>query len=83
MEAINARLLEELALDHIYTSYEDGDSPRRKPNPGLLLEAAQDYGIDLTRSVMIGDRWKDIEAGRRAECSTVFIDYAYGSEPAP
>ena len=82
VEAINARLLDELPLDRIYTSYEDGDSPRRKPSPGLLLEAAQDYGIDLSRSVMIGDRWKDIEAGRRAGCCTVFIDYQY-DEPAP
>jgi D-glycero-D-manno-heptose 1,7-bisphosphate phosphatase len=82
VEAINARLLDELPLDRIYTSYEDGDSPRRKPNPGLLLEAVHDYGIDLARSVMIGDRWKDIEAGRRAGCCTVFIDYQY-DEPAP
>jgi D-glycero-D-manno-heptose 1,7-bisphosphate phosphatase len=82
VEAINARLLAELPLDRIYTSYEDGDSPRRKPNPGLLLEAAQDFGVDLAHSVMIGDRWKDIEAGRRAGCCTVFIDYRY-DEPAP
>lgn len=82
VEAINARLMAELPLDRIYTSYEDGDSPRRKPNPGLLLEAAEEFGVDLSRSVMIGDRWKDIEAGRRAGCRTVFIDYLY-DEPAP
>jgi D-glycero-D-manno-heptose 1,7-bisphosphate phosphatase len=82
VEAINARLLADLPLDRIYTSYEDGDSPRRKPNPGLLLDAARDYAIDLSQSVMIGDRWKDIEAGRRAGCRTVFIDYRY-LEPAP
>jgi D-glycero-D-manno-heptose 1,7-bisphosphate phosphatase len=82
VEAINARLMAELPLERIYTSYEDGDSPRRKPNPGLLLEAAQDYPIDLPQSVMVGDRWKDVEAGRRAGCCTVFIDYRY-DEPAP
>lgn len=82
VEAINARLLAELPLDRIYTSYEDGDSPRRKPNPGLLYEAAHEFGIDLAASVIIGDRWKDVEAGRRAGCRTVFIDYRY-AEPAP
>ncbi len=82
VEAINARLKAELPLERIYTSYEDGDSPRRKPNPGLLLEAAQDYKVDLAQSGMVGDRWKDIEAGRRAGCFTVFIDYQY-DEPAP
>ncbi|HEY2251999.1 MAG TPA: HAD-IIIA family hydrolase, partial [Planctomycetaceae bacterium] len=82
VEAINARLLAELPLDRIYTSYEDGDSPRRKPNPGLLVEAAHEFGIDLAASVMVGDRWKDVEAGRRAGCRTVFIDYRY-AEPVP
>jgi len=82
VEAINAKLMAQLPLDRIYTSYEDGDSPRRKPNPGLLLEAARDFGIDLAASVIVGDRWKDVEAGRRAGCRTVFIDYRY-DEPVP
>ena len=55
-------------------------APRRKPNPGLLLEAAQTYGIDLSASFMIGDRWRDVEAGRRAGCQTVFIDLGYSEQ---
>ena len=77
VEAINAALCRALPLDDVFTCYDDGDSPRRKPNPGLLLEAAEQYGVDLKASFLIGDRWKDIEAGRRAGCRTVLIDYGY------
>jgi D-glycero-D-manno-heptose 1,7-bisphosphate phosphatase len=78
IEAMNARLMDESPITAILVCYDDGDDcPRRKPNPGLLLEAADQYGIDLTGSFMVGDRWKDIEAGRRAGCRTIFIDQAY------
>jgi len=46
----------------------------RKPQPGLLLRAAREHDIDLSRSWMIGDILDDIEAGRRAGCRTVLID---------
>jgi D-glycero-D-manno-heptose 1,7-bisphosphate phosphatase len=49
----------------------------RKPKPGLILAAAAEHGIDLTRSYVIGDRWRDVAAGRAAGCSTIFIDYGY------
>lgn len=49
------------------------DSPRRKPNPGMLLEAAEKHGLDLSRSWMVGDQEKDVEAGRRAGCRTVLV----------
>lgn len=49
------------------TAVDDAD-PRRKPNPGMLFEAAERHGLDLARSWMIGDSEKDIEAGRRAGC---------------
>lgn len=42
------------------------DHPDRKPNPGLLLRAARELGIDLPASVLIGDRESDMEAARRA-----------------
>lgn len=48
-----------------------------KPKPGLLLEAARDYDINLRQSFMVGDRWRDVGAGRAAGCSTVFIDRGY------
>ena len=78
IEAMNARLMDESPITAILVCYDDSDdSPRRKPNPGLLLDAAKQYGIDLAASFMVGDRWKDIEAGRRAGCRTIFIDRAY------
>jgi len=52
----------------------------RKPKPGLLT-AAPAYA--LNRSILVGDRWRDIEAGRQAGCrALVFVDYGY-DEPAP
>jgi D-glycero-D-manno-heptose 1,7-bisphosphate phosphatase len=78
VEAMNARLLAAMPIAEIRVCYEDGDdSPRRKPNPGLLLEAAEAHAIDLSASYMVGDRWRDVEAGRRAGCRTVFIDRGY------
>jgi D-glycero-D-manno-heptose 1,7-bisphosphate phosphatase len=48
----------------------------RKPEPGLLLRAAKDLGIDLAASAMVGDTASDVEAGRRAGCRTVLISPA-------
>jgi D-glycero-D-manno-heptose 1,7-bisphosphate phosphatase len=47
-----------------------------------LVRAAGDFGIDLSQSFMVGDRWRDVEAGRRAGCRTFFIDCGY-PETAP
>ena len=78
VEAMNARLLAEMPISAILVCYEDGDDcARRKPNPGLLLEAAETFEIDLAASYMVGDRWRDVEAGRRAGCRTIFIDLGY------
>jgi len=49
----------------------------RKPKAGLLLEAARDWDIDLAASYFVGDRWRDVEAGQRAGCRVMFIDYHY------
>ena len=78
VEAMHAKLLRELPISAIFVCYEDGeDCPRKKPNPGLLIEAADAYEIDLAASFMVGDRWRDVEAGRRAGCKTIFIDLGY------
>ena len=57
-------------------------STRRKPEPGMLLEAAADFGIDLARSYVIGDKSADIECGRRAGASTILVQTGYGAEKA-
>jgi len=82
VEAMHRRLREELPLDDIKVCYElDGPSCTcYKPKPGMLLEAAREHNIDLGRSYMVGDRWRDIGAGREAGCFTIFIDRGY-SEP--
>ena len=78
VEAINGTIVAALPLQDILTCYHDGDGCGcRKPQPGLLLQAAEKYSIDLPASFMVGDRWKDTEAGYRAGCRTVFIDYRY------
>jgi D-glycero-D-manno-heptose 1,7-bisphosphate phosphatase len=88
VELINATLLTRLPLEEIFVCYhDDGDGCScRKPLPGLLYQAADRYPIDLSSSFMIGDRWKDVEAGRRAGCVTILIDHHYaekGSDQPP
>ncbi len=79
VEAINAYLQKFLPIDEFRTCYHDsGDGCNcRKPLPGALLAAADFYGIDLKSSYMVGDRWRDTEAGERAGCKTIFLDYGY------
>ncbi len=84
VESINHQLSSTLPLDEFRTCYHDDHEACdcRKPAPGALLAAALEHDIELKRSYMIGDRWRDIEAGQRAGCKTVFIDYGY-SEKQP
>jgi D-glycero-D-manno-heptose 1,7-bisphosphate phosphatase len=79
VEGFNITLRNKVPLDAVFTCYhDDRDSCAcRKPKPGLLTDAALQYGIDLSISYMVGDRWRDIEAGRSAGCRTVLIDYQY------
>ena len=49
----------------------------RKPKPGLLHDAARERGINLAASYLVGDRWRDIEAGHRAGCRAIFVDNGY------
>lgn len=84
VDAINARLAAALPLDEIVVCAEDGDAPCKKPNPGMLLDAAQRHGLDLARSFMIGDRWRDVAAGQRAGCIALFLDRRYDErQPDP
>jgi len=82
VEKINKHLASCLAIDEFYTCYHDTDDgcDCRKPQPGALLAAAQKYDIDLASSYMVGDRWRDIEAGQLAGCKTIFIDYKYAEK---
>ena len=54
-------------------------SPRRKPEPGMILEAARDLRLDVARSWMVGDKTADIECGRRAGARTILVRTGYGA----
>jgi D-glycero-D-manno-heptose 1,7-bisphosphate phosphatase len=76
---VNDVLLMTLPLDEfVVCPHDDADGCAcRKPKPGMLVDAAQRRGIDLDASFMVGDRWRDVEAGLRAGCRTVFVDRGY------
>jgi D-glycero-D-manno-heptose 1,7-bisphosphate phosphatase len=85
VEAMNRHLRSELPLDDVLTCYHDDrdNCGCRKPKPGLLAQAGKQYGVDLQQSFMIGDRWRDIDAGANAGCKTILIDLGYKErEPA-
>jgi D-sedoheptulose 7-phosphate isomerase len=84
IDAMHQALSARLPLDDILVCYHtDKDKcDCRKPMPGMLLEAAKKHNIDLAASFMVGDRWRDIEAGYNAGCKTILIDYGY-SERSP
>jgi D-glycero-D-manno-heptose 1,7-bisphosphate phosphatase len=79
VEAMHRHLREVLQVDQIKVCYhidEDG-CDCRKPRPGMLSSACDEWGVDASRSFMVGDRWRDIEAGQAAGCVTVFIKTEY------
>jgi len=87
VEAMHARLCELIPeIARIEVCYAPGqgvahpENRRRKPRPGMLTDAAAALGLDLARSWMIGDRWRDVDCGQAAGCRTIFIDYGY-NEP--
>jgi len=61
---------------------DDPPDPRRKPEPGMLLDAARDLNLDLGRSWMVGDRWRDIGAGQAAGCKTILVRNNYDERQA-
>ena len=81
VESIHAYMCELLPLDRVEVCYDAGGTqpphPDRKPRPGMLRRAAAELGIDLARSFMVGDRWRDIDCGCNAGCTTILIDYGY------
>jgi len=84
VQAIHDRISRELCVDAILTCFHDDrdDCDCRKPRPGLLLRAAREFHLDVASSFMVGDRWRDLEAGARAGCKTFYIDAGY-AEPDP
>jgi D-glycero-D-manno-heptose 1,7-bisphosphate phosphatase len=82
--AVQARLLELLGAGAVDATYFCPDAPgvesaRRKPAPGMVLEAARDLGLDLPRSWMIGDKAIDVQCGRAAGVRPILVRTGYGA----
>lgn len=80
VDAMNGRLRELVPdiAEVVVCPHDDADGcVCRKPQPGMILDAARRLALDLTRSVAVGDRWRDIEAARRAGVHSVYIDCHY------
>jgi D-glycero-D-manno-heptose 1,7-bisphosphate phosphatase len=79
VNVLNDYICQNLPIDKVYTCFHDNNDncDCRKPKPGMILQAAKDYNLDLSLSYVVGDRWRDIDAGVAAGCKTVFVDYGY------
>ena len=76
---MNNFLKKEIELDDIFVCYHDDkdNCDCRKPKPGLLLQARKKWNVDFKKSFIVGDRWRDIQAGKKVGCKTIFLDYKY------
>ena len=90
MEALLAELGACLEATYASPHHEKGlgdyavaDHPERKPNPGMLQRAAEEHGLDLSRSWMVGDKTIDVQAGQRAGCRTILVRTGYGATQDP
>ena len=79
LKIINSIIVKNFLVDDIFvcTHGKEDNCDCRKPKPGMIHKAAKKWNIDLKKSFVIGDRWKDIESGESAGCKTIFIDYRY------
>jgi len=79
VDAINRILRDSLPLDSIRICPHDNadNCSCRKPKPGMILDAAGEFGVDLAACFVVGDRWSDIVAGAAAGCKTVLIQQTY------
>ncbi len=79
VESFNALIQSRLPIREIFVCYHDNidNCECRKPKPGLILKAADKYRLDLSKSWMVGDRWKDIAAGQAVGLKTIFVNYHY------
>lgn len=75
-DAINNYVASELRVDDLIACFHDDSDgcTCRKPLPGMLIEAAARWSLRLEESYLVGDRWRDIDAGTAAGCRTVLVD---------
>jgi len=79
VEQMHQKLRATVPVDAIEVCYHTNvdNCDCRKPKPGMLLRAAERLGLDCRRSVMVGDRWSDVEAAKAAGCRSIFINLNY------
>lgn len=84
VDSFHEKIQSDLPVAGIYACYHDEqhDCPCRKPKPGMLVQGSEDFEVDLAQSWMVGDRWKDIEAGKAAGCRTVYLRHPHDTEDA-
>jgi D-glycero-D-manno-heptose 1,7-bisphosphate phosphatase len=81
VERMHAILKEHIPVDDVYMCVHDSDDgcTCRKPLPGMLTAAAERWNVDLFRSFVVGDRWRDIDAGRAAGCYSILLRRSYSA----
>lgn len=81
LDAMHSLLCAELPIDDIFVCpHEQADHCAcRKPLPGLLKQAEAKWAVNLSGSVMLGDRWSDVAAGRAAGCRTILLERPYSA----
>ncbi len=79
IEEINQIVKNYFGLDDILTCYHERDKicDCRKPNIGMLEKAKDKFSINFKKSIVIGDRWRDVSMGKKVGCKTIFVDYKY------
>ncbi len=82
LDEMSRVIRENLPVDDIYVCTHDNDDNChcRKPKPGMLTDAVEKWEIDISKSFLIGDNWKDIDAGKNAGCTTILLDYPYNKK---
>ena len=71
---INNFIKKKIGLDDIYVCFSKNDKNfRRKPNPGMLIDAKKKWNISFKKSYLVGDREKDIKAGNKLRIKTIFF----------
>ena len=78
---LNKIILQELPVDEIAVCpHEDKNMcDCRKPKPGMIVSLSKKWGVDCKNSFLVGDSWKDIEAGETAQCTTMLLERHYNT----
>ncbi len=82
LDQMTKRMRSEIPFDDVYICPHDDthQCSCRKPKPGMILDASRKWDIDLKASFMIGDTWRDMEAGKAAGCKTILLDAVYNRD---